>query len=156
MEPKLCLIVCDYPNCANLRWFNASDAVPYKVCGGCKYMYYCGRDCQANHWKNHKHDCSGLKPYVYGDVIREQMERKFAPTIAVMYQLLKHPVYTFMREMPIIPFKTMVDMTLAETPNIDKMKNYRLMLTMLTDKIAELGIENGYVVSVRGLQILVY
>merc|ERR1711966_249074 len=27
------------------------------ICSKCKLTYYCGRACQRNHWKVHKHEC---------------------------------------------------------------------------------------------------
>ena len=31
-------------------------------CTGCKKVFYCGRECQKKHWKQHKFDCKSL-PY---------------------------------------------------------------------------------------------
>lgn len=157
MQVKLCLIVCDYPECADLCWFAAGDAVPYKVCSACKYTHYCSRSCQSNHWREHKASCSAQQNHIYGEVIRQQMERKFEPVNDVMYELLKHPIFSPMQEFPAIPFKTMVDMTLsANSPNTPMVKKYKNMLTTLRDKIKTLGITRGYVISIRGLQMLVY
>uniref|UniRef100_A0A7S2UFB7 MYND-type domain-containing protein n=1 Tax=Attheya septentrionalis TaxID=420275 RepID=A0A7S2UFB7_9STRA len=30
------------------------------ICGGCKCVYFCGRECQVSIWKHHKHLCKGL------------------------------------------------------------------------------------------------
>lgn len=30
-------------------------------CSGCKYVYYCDRECQTNAWKIHKAECVCLK-----------------------------------------------------------------------------------------------
>ena len=29
----------------------------YKICAGCKNIYYCTRDCQKLHWNEHKPNC---------------------------------------------------------------------------------------------------
>jgi hypothetical protein len=31
-----------------------------QICNGCKCTYYCSRDCQVKHWKNHKIECDNL------------------------------------------------------------------------------------------------
>eukprot|EP01084_Bolivina_argentea_P302278 521744_1 len=32
-----------------------------KKCGGCKFVYYCSRKCQTDHWKHHKAECKKLR-----------------------------------------------------------------------------------------------
>lgn len=34
----------------------------HKLCGGCKLIVYCSKECQAKHWKEggHKQDCSKI------------------------------------------------------------------------------------------------
>ena len=42
-------------------------------CTGCKYIYYCGRDCQRPAWRDHKPECAYLKaiaPKVPTDTVR--------------------------------------------------------------------------------------
>ena len=34
---------------------------PTKNCSRCLSYYYCNRECQLKHWKDHKHHCSALK-----------------------------------------------------------------------------------------------
>ena len=34
---------------------------PTKNCSRCMSYYYCNRECQVNHWKNHKVRCTLLK-----------------------------------------------------------------------------------------------
>jgi uncharacterized paraquat-inducible protein A len=33
----------------------------HKACIRCKTTFYCGRDCQVNHWKQHKPTCQQQK-----------------------------------------------------------------------------------------------
>eukprot|EP01084_Bolivina_argentea_P037936 70145_1 len=40
---------------------NCSKYIAKNRCGGCKSVYYCNIDCQRNHWKIHKLDCSQMK-----------------------------------------------------------------------------------------------
>lgn len=44
---------CEYPTC------NASSNLckSLLLCGGCKLVYYCGKEHQKLHWKTHKLDC---------------------------------------------------------------------------------------------------
>ena len=30
------------------------------ICAECKIEYYCSKECQMNHWKEHKSDCASL------------------------------------------------------------------------------------------------
>jgi tetratricopeptide (TPR) repeat protein len=46
--PEKCIITCDAGGCSNH---------PSMKCGKCNMVYYCGRDCQKQHWKYHKSDC---------------------------------------------------------------------------------------------------
>jgi len=32
-------------------------ALAYQLCGRCRGIYYCSKECQKNHWKDHKKDC---------------------------------------------------------------------------------------------------
>eukprot|EP01084_Bolivina_argentea_P093741 168558_1 len=36
-------------------------ALANKRCSGCKQVYYCSKQCQSNHWKQHKKECKGKK-----------------------------------------------------------------------------------------------
>ena len=37
--------------------FCHSKTADLKRCLGCKKVFYCGKECQAQDWKNHKSDC---------------------------------------------------------------------------------------------------
>jgi len=46
--------ICDGVKCFKIEYLN----VKFKVCGRCKKMFYCSRDCQASSWKGgHKGVC---------------------------------------------------------------------------------------------------
>lgn len=32
-------------------------SLAYQLCGRCRGIYYCSKECQKNHWKDHKKDC---------------------------------------------------------------------------------------------------
>ena len=49
------LIMSDVKHCTSCSLV-ASD-----VCSGCKAVYYCSRECQEAHWKEHKSYCKELK-----------------------------------------------------------------------------------------------
>ncbi|TFY83087.1 hypothetical protein EWM64_g923 [Hericium alpestre] len=49
------------PSCGYCR--RVTTTVGLKKCSGCKAVYYCGDDCQAEHWKQHKSLC---KAYARG------------------------------------------------------------------------------------------
>lgn len=46
--PRDC-ITCDGPGC--------SETGPEKRCSRCRVTYYCGKDCQVRHFKQHKNNC---------------------------------------------------------------------------------------------------
>jgi TPR repeat protein len=50
--------------CANCGVAEAADSVALKPCSRCKAVVYCGKECQAQHWKKaggHKEVCSVCK-----------------------------------------------------------------------------------------------
>ena len=54
--------------------FNCSECDKYLVgeakrliCSGCKFEYYCSKECQKNHWKEHKSVCASLVERFKGD-----------------------------------------------------------------------------------------
>ena len=45
-------------HCANCKILKEYSPVELKACSICKAAYYCGKECQTNHWKaGHKIDC---------------------------------------------------------------------------------------------------
>ena len=50
MNPCRVCAVCEFP----------SDKL--RACSGCKHVFYCNRDCQTEHWKQHKLVCSPEAP----------------------------------------------------------------------------------------------
>ncbi len=55
------LRVCSNPRCGNFGG-QCEDALPFKQCGGCRAVRYCGKDCQGAHWREvHKSECKALR-----------------------------------------------------------------------------------------------
>ncbi len=54
------LRVCGNPCCSNFGE-KCEGALPFKQCGGCRAVRYCGADCQRAHWREvHKAECKAL------------------------------------------------------------------------------------------------
>ena len=43
-------------------WSRNCKRLAQSKCAGCRQVYYCGRECQKNDWKNHKAACKLLAP----------------------------------------------------------------------------------------------
>ena len=43
--------------CGGCSAVRAEEAKAYSVCGGCREVHYCSRECQRKHWKTHKPEC---------------------------------------------------------------------------------------------------
>ena len=48
---------CDYPDCVN----KGSESQSLHACSSCRAVYYCGREHQEAHWKDHKKLCKFIK-----------------------------------------------------------------------------------------------
>ncbi len=54
------LRVCGNPRCGNFSG-ECEGALPFKQCGGCRAVRYCGADCQREHWREgHRAECKLL------------------------------------------------------------------------------------------------
>ncbi len=54
------LRVCGYSGCGNFAG-ESEGALPFKQCGGCRAVRYCGADCQRAHWREgHRAECKML------------------------------------------------------------------------------------------------
>ncbi len=54
------LRVCGNPHCSNFAG-ESEGALPFKQCGGCRAVRYCGADCQRAHWREgHRAECKEL------------------------------------------------------------------------------------------------
>ncbi len=54
------LRVCGNPHCSNFAG-ESEGALPFKQCGGCRAVRYCGADCQRAHWREgHRAECKLL------------------------------------------------------------------------------------------------
>ncbi len=59
------LRVCGNPHCSNFAG-ESEGALPFKQCGGCRAVRYCGADCQRAHWREgHRAECKLLAPEAY-------------------------------------------------------------------------------------------
>jgi hypothetical protein len=58
-------LTCDKPGCDNMA---------RSYCGSCKTVWYCGADCQRNHWRSHRATCTTRhKPNLYEAFKRSSM-----------------------------------------------------------------------------------
>ncbi len=54
------LRVCGNPRCSNFAG-ECEGVLPFKQCGGCRAVRYCGADCQRAHWREgHRAECKLL------------------------------------------------------------------------------------------------
>ena len=51
---------CNFPGCSNLSGFTEVDAAA-SVCIRCNEARYCSRQCQVDHWEQHKKACRRLR-----------------------------------------------------------------------------------------------
>ena len=51
---------CNFPGCSNLSGFTEADEVG-SVCTRCQEARYCSRQCQVDHWEQHKKACRRLR-----------------------------------------------------------------------------------------------
>ena len=76
---------------------------PTKNCSRCMSYYYCNRECQVNHWKNHKEQCAFLKDRCeqYKDDERigeellkdkEEYEQKEKEECAICLEVIELPI----------------------------------------------------------------
>lgn len=68
-------------NCPNSKRFyacNYCSIVKHKMkkCSSCKITRYCSIDCQEQHWRIHKHECSELKynEFIVIDIDGEEVD----------------------------------------------------------------------------------
>jgi hypothetical protein len=50
-----------YPECSGCAHVFADPEEPRKVCGGCNIHFYCGPECQTQHWPQHRPFCQFLQ-----------------------------------------------------------------------------------------------
>uniref|UniRef100_A0A914WDL2 MYND-type domain-containing protein n=1 Tax=Plectus sambesii TaxID=2011161 RepID=A0A914WDL2_9BILA len=46
---------------SNYCWYCLGEAEKLKKCTGCGVAYFCGKECQALGWKDHRVECKSLK-----------------------------------------------------------------------------------------------
>ena len=44
---------------------NVCDKLAKNLCSACKFVFYCGRDCQKKDWNSHKEDCKTFAKLPY-------------------------------------------------------------------------------------------
>lgn len=54
-------LVLVYPECSGCRKVFADPEEPRKVCAGCNIHFYCGPECQKEHWPTHQPFCKFLQ-----------------------------------------------------------------------------------------------
>lgn len=53
---------------------------PFKLCGRCKFIYYCSRECQLSNWQTHKEHCNAKAAFNSG-----RLEPKAANSVNAAY-----------------------------------------------------------------------
>ncbi len=156
MQAKLVMIVCDNSDCVKTQWIDLKDGIviPFKHCGICKYVYYCSAECQRHHWPTHRPSCSKLPKHLYSEVIRAQNERKLEEPSELMYELLDHPAFNIGPKLPVVSFKMFAKLAIENKFGL--MQRFKKISLDLIAKIEELKITKGYVIAVRGLEIIMY
>lgn len=59
------------------------DTKAFPVCSKCKLVFYCGRDCQVQHWKTHKKLCKKKKVLSVGEQL-EDFKNQLQPMLMTM------------------------------------------------------------------------
>lgn len=57
-------IICNF--CGNKQ-----TTIKFQVCGGCRLVKYCSRNCQKSDWKNHRSDCKDVEKLASKQMIDE-------------------------------------------------------------------------------------
>ena len=149
MELKACLVICDFPECAKMFSFSPTDPVPLKCCSGCKYMYYCNRECQQKHWSFHKTECKTLVPHSYRSEITKVEQYKPKPSGTILIEQLPHPIVTGMK-LSAMPFSFYIS-SLQNVSGVISIVNRALV-----QKIEELQITQAHIYAVRGIVLICY
>jgi hypothetical protein len=68
-----CLVGFDCANCQKPEPVLMGVVQQFSSCSGCGFKRYCSRDCQKDHWKEHKKKCSTIK-VEYGGIVSKKKQ----------------------------------------------------------------------------------
>jgi hypothetical protein len=62
-------------SCARCHINEADLGQALQVCGGCRSVKYCTRDCQKNDWQRHKQQCRAIQAGASEDAVPQNLTR---------------------------------------------------------------------------------
>ena len=84
---------CDYPDCVN----EGDDSKQLHACSSCRSVYYCSREHQEAHWKEHKKLCKAIRKWTF---------RRYHHFLLIMYMYIYTKNVMMVDQCHIIDFHT--------------------------------------------------